>query len=256
MKRIMLAEIVGKKLLAENIYQMDLKLPSDERMLAGQFVNVYLKDREMLLPRPIVVCKCRDGILTLVFRKSGKGTGALAGYRIGKRIKVSSGLGNGYMLDDCYEGKRVLLISGGIGIPALVQLARYLHNRGAYVVAVLGYKGEVFLEDELALYCDELHICTENGKSGFKGTVLEYIKEHGIYADYAFGCGPRPMLKVVTEYCLEHDIPIQISLEERMGCGYGACIGCVCTLKINGELVKKQVCLDGPIFYGNEVVWE
>ena len=161
-------------------------------------------------------------------------------------------------------------------MPPMVELAKAVrkqlaeeekgHNKDQIgsirkkLIAVIGFQDEVFLDNVLRNYCDEVYIATESGTSGFRGNVIELMETEGIKADYYFSCGPKPMLKALVGFCDKIGKPLQISLEERMGCGYGACVGCTCKTRENevGKSIVKQkkVCKDGPVFFGNEVVWD
>jgi dihydroorotate dehydrogenase electron transfer subunit len=203
----------------------------------------------------------------LVYRVIGKGTKELSGYKGGDNLRISSPLGQGYYIDhmaatlnDYGSGTRtVALVAGGLGVPPMVELAKVIRNRipVAKLVAVLGYQDETFLTEELTSFCDGVLIATESGMEGFHGNVLEMMEDLGFAADYYLSCGPKPMLKALAGYCGRLNKPLQVSLEERMGCGYGACVGCTCKIKENSDTVRqKKVCKDGPVFFGNEVVWD
>lgn len=255
--------------IAKNIYKMSI---GGEKLLkicrqakAGQFINVYLKDKSMLLPRPFSICQIDEESLDIVYKVVGKGTEGLSCYKKGDDIKISSCLGNGYMLDDikntlsCLQNskqKKCVLVGGGVGIPPLIQLARELKNSQAGVTIILGFQDESFLIEEAEKYCDQLYIATENGTLGYHGNVVQLIKEKRILGDEFYSCGPKPMLKALVEYCKDIGIPVQVSIEERMGCGYGACVGCTCKTIKDGETVQKAVCKDGPVFLGKEIVWD
>lgn len=140
------------------------------------------------------------------------------------------------------------------------------HNRGekTKLIAMLGFQEEPFLAEELNSFCDEVYLASEKGTAGFRGNVLEMMGNRGISADYYLSCGPKPMLKALSGICGRSKKPLQVSLEERMGCGYGACVGCTCKIKENddnsgdggGKIRLKKVCKDGPVFFGSEVIWD
>ena len=267
--RIIETKILGNDKIAEGIYRLTLDYTlSHLDIKPGQFVNLYLNDKSMILPRPVSICEIEGDRLTLVYRVVGKGTEVLSGYQPGELIRVSTPLGNGYDVDDvmqCLEntsGKSIVLASGGIGVAPMLELAKSLRREikeDTELIAAIGFQDEVFLKGELECYCDKVLVATENGLCGHKGNVLELIKSFGPIAAYYLACGPKAMLKALTEYCGENKSPIQVSLEERMGCGYGACVGCSCKIhetNENGVEIKlKKVCKDGPVFRGNEVVW-
>lgn len=218
---------------------------------AGQFISLYCRDGSRLLPRPISICEIdkEKGLLRLVFRVAGKGTGEFAKMKQGDFIDVMGPLGNGFLL----EGEEVLLIGGGIGIPPMLQLAKDLPCKKHIV---LGYRdNDLFLKEEFDPY-GAVYIATDDGSIGTKGTVLDAIKENKIQADMIFACGPTPMLKGVKEYAVEHHIKAQISLEERMACGIGACLACVCKSKEKDHhtnVANKRICKDGPVFFIDDI---
>jgi len=266
---IVVGKVIHHEAMAKDIYKMTI---GGEKLLkicgqakAGQFINVYLKDKSTLLPRPISICQIDAESLDIVYKVVGKGTEGLSHYKEGEDIKISSGLGNGYALDDHDENrawkqsgrkKECVLVGGGVGIPPLIKLAKELKGRQANVTVVLGFQEEPFLVEEAEKYCDRIYIASEKGTKGYHGNVVQLLKEKGILGDEFYSCGPKPMLKALVEHCIEIDVPVQVSLEERMGCGYGACVGCTCKIVENGETVQKAVCKDGPVFLGEEVVWD
>ncbi|QOX62281.1 dihydroorotate dehydrogenase electron transfer subunit [Anoxybacterium hadale] len=268
--RILESKILGNDQIAREIYCMTLEYEGwESEMKPGQFVNLYLNDKSMILPRPVSICEAEKGKLALVYRIVGKGTEALSSYAPGDIIRVSTPLGNGYDVTDIAlrlgtdSSKTIVLAAGGLGVPPMLELAKSLRKAiepNIKLTAVIGFQDEVFLCEELEQYCDSVLVATDNGSKGFHGNVLELMKAEGDPGDYYLACGPKPMLKAVSDYCVEKNIPIQVSLEERMGCGYGACVGCTCRIKEeNDEKVPfklKKVCKDGPVFRGNEVVWD
>jgi len=261
--------VIHHAAIAKGIYKMTIGgeyfLKICRQAKAGQFINVYLKDKSTLLPRPFSICQIDEESLDIVYKVVGKGTEGLSCYKEGDDIKISSGLGNGYMLDDIKNNlsglqrskkKECVLVGGGVGIPPLIQLARELKNSQAGVTIILGFQEEPFLIEEAEKYCDQLYIATENGTTGYHGNVVQLIKEKRILGDEFYSCGPKSMLKALVGYCKDIDVPVQVSLEERMGCGYGACVGCTCKTIKDGETVQKAVCKDGPVFFGKEVLWD
>jgi dihydroorotate dehydrogenase electron transfer subunit len=268
-KVVVFGKVIHNEAIAKDIYKMTI---GGEKLVkicgqakAGQFINVYLKDKSTLLPRPISICQINEESLDIVYKVVGKGTEELSHYKECEDIKISSALGNGYTFNDHDENsiwtqvnrkKECVLVGGGVGIPPLIQLAKELKNRQAYVTVILGFQEETFLVEEAEKYCDQLYIATENGTKGYNGNVVQLIKEKGIGGDEFYSCGPKPMLKALADHCKEIDAPLQVSLEERMGCGYGACVGCTYKIVVDGETVQKAVCKDGPVFPGKEVVWD
>lgn len=238
--------------LAEDIYSMWIKEPEmADSACAGQFVSLYCEDGSRLLPRPISICEIdrEQGLLRLVYRIAGEGTKEFSGKNPGDTIEVMGPLGNGFSKE---EGVSIL-IGGGIGIPPMLELARSLKGK---IQVVLGYRdGNTFLAEEFKPY-GEVYLATEDGSRGTKGNVIDAIREHGLTGDMIYACGPTPMLKGVKAFALEAGIRAQISLEERMACGIGACLACVCKSKEKDHhtnVHNKRICKDGPVFYAEEV---
>jgi dihydroorotate dehydrogenase electron transfer subunit len=216
----------------------------------GQFVSLYSSDGSRLLPRPISICEIDriQGRIRLVYRVAGKGTGEFAHKTATQSIEVLGPLGNGFTL----EGKKAILIGGGIGIPPMLELAKQLNCEKQIV---LGYRDITFLDKEFEAY-GKVYISTEDGSRGTKGNVIDAIRENRLEADIIFACGPTPMLRGIKAYSLEKGIRAQLSLEERMACGVGACLGCVCKTKEidhHSNVKNKRICKDGPVFYAEEV---
>jgi len=216
----------------------------------GQFVSLYCDDSSSLLPRPISICEIdkEKGRVRLVYRVVGKGTKEFS-LRKGKdTLTVMGPLGNGFTL----EGKKAILIGGGIGIPPMLELAKQLTCEKQIV---LGYRDVTFLEEEFEAY-GKVYLATEDGSKGTKGNVIDAIKANSLDADIIFACGPTPMLKGIKVYAKEKGIRAQLSLEERMACGIGACLGCVCKTKDidhHSNVNNKRICKDGPVFDSEEV---
>ena len=221
----------------------------------GQFLSLYTGNAGKLLPRPISICEIdkETSRIRLVYRVTGKNTGteAFSKTQSGDKIEALGPLGNGFPLEEA-EGKKVFLIGGGIGIPPMLETAKQLN---AQKTAVLGYRDELFLNEEFAKYAD-VYVATEDGSSGTKGNVLNAIQEKALEADVIFACGPTPMLRALTEYAAANHITCWISMEERMACGIGACLACVCKSKdidAHSQVHNKRVCKDGPVFLSTEV---
>lgn len=260
-KRIIETNIIRNERIAGNIFEIAVKYPEMTDMVRpGRFVNLYLNSKEMLLPRPISICRYKGEELALVYAVVGKGTAELSKYPAGTAIRISVPLGNGFDIDASLPGcreKTAIIAGGGLGVPPLLMLAHELAASGAKVIAALGFRSEPILTDDFRKLGAEVHVATENGSAGFTGNVVELIKEEGLKADLYFACGPKPMLKAISNYCASMNKDVQISLEERMGCGYGACVGCTCKIKDPADAVlRKKVCSDGPVFWGKEVVWD
>ena len=221
----------------------------------GQFLSLYTGNAGKLLPRPISICEIdkETSRIRLVYRVTGKNTGTEAFSKMQPEDKIEAlgPLGNGFPLEEA-EGKKVFLIGGGIGIPPILETAKQLN---AQKTAVLGYRDELFLNEEFAKYAD-VNVATEDGSSGTKGNVLNAIQEKALEADVIFACGPTPMLRALKEYAAANHITCWISMEERMACGIGACLACVCKSKekdAHSNVNNKRICKDGPVFLSTEV---
>lgn len=253
MKQKEIATVISQERIGTGIYSMVIKTEAAKEAVAGQFVSIYCKDKTKLLPRPISICRINkeEGTLRIVYRVVGGGTEEMSTYQAGDDIELIGPLGNGFMQR---EGKKAILIGGGIGIPPMVQLAEELKEK-ADVRIVAGYRDELFLTEELKER-GVLYIATEDGSVGTKGTVIDAIKEQGVTGDVIYACGPTPMLRAIKEYAKEQGMECQLSLEERMACGIGACLACVCksTEKDHHTNVNnKRICKDGPVFLAEEV---
>ena len=250
----MTAKVVSQQALTDDIFSMWIQ--ADEiagAAVPGQFISVYTKDAGKLLPRPISLCQVdkEKGQLRIVYRVVGAGTSQFSGYQAGDDIEIMGPLGNGFPLEQA-AGKKVFLIGGGIGIPPMLELARQLDCEKQ---AVLGYRDVLFLNDEFENFSD-VYVATEDGSAGTKGNVLDAIRENGLKADVIFACGPTPMLRALKAYAEENGIECWLSLEEKMACGIGACLACVCQSKEVDEhshVHNKRICKDGPVFLAQEV---
>ncbi len=242
-----------QKKLADGVYSMWLAVGSmADEAKPGQFISIYSNDSSRLLPRPISICEVDKEFrsIRVVYRVVGEGTKEFSKLKAGARVDIMGPLGNGYTLKS--EG-RALLIAGGIGIPPMLELAKSLPCEKTIVV---GYRdAEVFLADDLENY-GQVYIATEDGSVGTKGTVLDAIRKFDLGGDVIYSCGPTPMLKAVKAFASEKNIECQISLEEKMACGIGACLACVCKSKDvdhHTHVHNKRICKDGPVFNAQEV---
>lgn len=248
------AVITEQKKIATDIYSMWLKTEAIAgEAVPGQFVSLYSRDESRMLPRPISICqvdKERESI-RLVYRIAGKGTREFSVYGPGDSLEIIGPLGNGFPLDKGYQ--KVFLIGGGIGIPPMVELARQLPGEKQLIV---GYRNqELFLKEELEEN-GKLFIATEDGSAGTRGNVLDAIRENGLKAEAVFVCGPTPMLRALKAYALEEGMDCYLSLEERMACGVGACLACVChsmDVDAHTHVKNKRICKDGPVFAAEEI---
>lgn len=230
--------------LTDNVYKMILTGDCSDITAPGQFVNIKIDG--LFLRRPISVCDREGDTLTIIYKVVGKGTEIMSKMPEGTVLDVLTGLGNGYNLELC--GENPLLLGGGVGVPPMYMLAKELRNIGKKVTVILGFntKSEVFYEDEFkSLGCD-VTVTTVDGSYGKKGFVTDALPES--YSHFCC-CGPEPMLKAVYK---STNTSGQLSFEERMGCGFGACMGCSCKT-ITGY---KRICKDGPVMKKEEILWE
>lgn len=247
------AVIVSQKCIGTDIYDMVLSFPRGAKEAKpGQFIAMYCEDGTKLLPRPISICgiDAKKGTLRVVYRIAGEGTRLFSEMREGDSLEVLGPLGNGFTMKE----EKAIIVGGGIGIPPMLELAKQL---SCEKTVVLGYRDELFLKDEFESYAD-VAVATEDGSCGTKGTVIDAIKEAGVDGKVIYACGPMPMLKALAEYAEAHDMEAQISLEERMACGIGACLGCICKTKKKDHhtnVNNQRICKDGPVFDAKEVVF-
>lgn len=251
------AVILSQEQLAEGIFSMWIEADAAEKALPGQFLAVYTKDKSKLLPRPISICEIdrKKGALRLVYRVTGKDTGTeqFSLLKPGEELPVLGPLGNGFPLREA-EDKRVFLMGGGIGVPPILELAKQLSCSRKQII--IGYRDEhTFLRDDFKGQ-GQLYIATEDGSVGSKGNVLDAVRENKLEADVIYACGPTPMLRAIKNYAGKREIPCYLSLEERMACGIGACLGCVCKSRdvdAHSNVHNKRICKDGPVFLATEV---
>ncbi len=245
MKRVIL-EVASNRPLTPLVYEMQLTGDTSAVTRPGGFVEISLDG--LFLRRPISVCDFDEGRLTLVYKIVGKGTEQMAGLQVGTKIDVLTGLGNGFDTTLCHS--HALLVGGGVGVPPLYRLTRNLIAEGKQVSVVLGFntQAEIFYADEFRKVGAEVIVATADGSQGIKGFVTDAIRQTGIDFDYFYACGPLPMLKALSEAT---DKPGELSLEERMGCGFGICMGC----SIQTASGAKRVCKEGPVFKKKDVIW-
>lgn len=247
------ARILSQEALADGIYSMWLAVGEmASQAVPGQFITLYSKDKSRLLPRPISICEVKpeEGALRIVYRIAGAGTKEFSGYTAGETIEICGPLGNGYELSD----EPAILVAGGIGIPPMLELAKRL---SCEKTIVLGYRNDqCFLAEEFKA-CGRVVIATEDGSRGIKGTVLDAIRENQVKGNVIYSCGPTPMLRALKDYAAENGIKAWISLEEKMACGIGACLACVCKSEHTDHhtnVNNKRICKDGPVFDAREVI--
>ncbi|MDE5907379.1 MAG: dihydroorotate dehydrogenase electron transfer subunit [Lachnospiraceae bacterium] len=256
-KRKVRARVLHQKMIAPDIYDMWLSTDLAKTAGAGQFIGVYPKDKAHLLPRPISICEVdrEKNALRIVYRIAGAGTAEFATWETGQEAELLGVLGNGFPVDQGQK-KKVALMGGGIGIPPMLQLAKQLKAADSEVAIVLGYRdGQLFLKEDLEKH-GTVYIATEDGSAGIRGNVLNVMNEEQIKADVIMACGPMPMLRAIKSYAEDEQIEAYISLEERMACGVGACLGCVCKTThkdAHSHVNNARICTDGPVFDVREV---
>ncbi len=239
-------EIESNRPLTEQVFEMRLRGDATAIRRAGQFVNIAVEG--LFLRRPISVCDFTDDTLTIIYKVVGEGTARMAKMQAGERLDILTGLGNGFDADRTTS--KALLVGGGVGVPPLYRLTKDLVARGKEVTAVLGFNraDEIFYADEFAAAGARVIIATADGSVGTKGFVTDAIRENGVVSDYFYACGPLPMLRALCDATATDG---ELSFEERMGCGFGACMGCSCkTHKGN-----KRICKEGPVLRKEEIIW-
>ena len=247
-KRVEQAIILRNKEIAPDIFDMVLKTSLSQDAKAGQFIKLYPDNNKNLLPRPISICEIdkEQGTLRLVYQKIGEGTCLFSTMKEGDSIRILGTCGNGYKLFE--DDKIHIFVGGGIGVPPLLETVK--QTKGEKIV-ILGFRSGQFLKEDFEKYGAKVYIATDDGSVGFKGNVIELMRKENIQGDYIYSCGPKPMLKALTSYGEEKGIYTQVSMEERMACGIGACVGCVVDTKEG----RKKVCKDGPVFNGLDIIF-
>ena len=257
-KNYVKAVVIRQDPVARGIFSLWLSCPEiAENAKSGQFVGVYSNDASRLLPRPISICEIdkADGAIRLVYRVAGAGTEEFSGLHTGDLLRLIGPLGNGYPISEEY--KAPILIGGGIGIPPILQLSKDLSDNEKKTV-VLGYRKELFLTEEFEHSSKRVCMATEDGSAGVRGTVIDAIACAGVEGDVVYACGPMPMLKAVAEYADKNGIPAYLSLEERMACGVGACLGCIVKTKekdAHSNVNNARICTEGPVFKASDIQW-
>ncbi len=239
--------ILSNRRIAKSVYRMVLEGDTRYITAPGQFVNIALEGK--FLRRPISICDYDDDTVTLIYKVVGAGTEQISHMRAGMKLDLLTGLGNGF--DVTRAGGRNLLVGGGVGVPPMYNLAKRLVAMGRHVDVVMGFntEDEIFYAEELSETGAGVYISTADGSVGVKGFVTDVIAHDGLSFDYFFACGPLPMLKAL--YDATGGIEGQMSFEERMGCGFGACMGCSCKTKYG----NKRICKDGPVLLKSEIIW-
>ena len=237
-------EIKENVRIAPDVYKMVLSGDTSHITSPGQFINIKLAD--FYLRRPISVYDCDDEAVTIIYKVVGQGTEKMAELTVGEKLDILTGLGNGFDLDKC--GDRVLLIGGGVGVPPMYYLAKKLLEAGKSVSMIMGFnkKSEIFCKEEFEALGVKTYVTTVDGSVGIRGFVTNAVDE--VEYDHICTCGPEPMLKAVYDASKTSG---QFSFEERMGCGFGACMGCSCKTKYG----NKRICKDGPVLVKEEIIW-
>ena len=230
--------------LTATVFKMKLLGDVSDITSSGQFVNIKLDG--LYLRRPISVCDSEAGMLTLIYKVVGKGTEQMSEMQVGEKLDILTGLGNGY--DTSLSGDKPVLLGGGVGVPPLYMLCKKLISEGKKVSVVLGFntKEEIFCEKDFKALGADVYVATADGSYGIKGFVTDALKE--IDYTYFYTCGPEPMLKALYKAT---NTSGQFSFEERMGCGFGACMGCSCKTVVG----YKRICKDGPVLKKEEILW-
>ncbi|MBE5759098.1 MAG: dihydroorotate dehydrogenase electron transfer subunit [Clostridiales bacterium] len=235
--------IIENKKIAKDVYLMQLMGDTSSITAPGQFVNIRLEGH--FLRRPISVCDCEGDVLTLIYKVVGKGTEQMSEMEKGEKLDLLTGLGNGF--DTAKSGDKPLLIGGGVGVPPMYLLAKKLIAEGKKPSVIVGFnkEEEIFFADEFAALGIDVTVATADGSVGVKGFVTDALPEE---YSYFYTCGPEPMLKALYHATKTSG---QLSFEERMGCGFGACMGCSCKTKYG----NKRICKDGPVLEKEEIIW-
>lgn len=236
--------VTENRKIASSVYEMTLSGDTSSVTAPGQFVNIRLDG--FFLRRPISVCDCESGTLRLIYKVVGNGTQAMSKLQNSTELDVLTGLGNGYNTGK--SGDRPLLLGGGVGVPPMYMLAKKLISEEKDVTVILGFntENEVFYENEFQALGAKVLVTTADGSKGIKGFVTDAMDK--VDYTYFYTCGPEPMLKAVYNKSTTSG---QFSFEERMGCGFGACMGCSCKTKYG----SKRICKDGPVLEKEEIIW-
>ncbi len=237
-------KVITNRIIAKNTYECVMEGDTSDITAAGQFVNIKLGG--FYLRRPISVANVEGNLLTIIYKVVGEGTEAMAKMSGGEELLTLTGLGNGY--DLAPAGERPLLIGGGAGVPPMYYLCRKLISAGKSPSVIMGFGSadEVFYKEKFEALGVKVYVTTVDGTEGIRGFVTDAMT--GLDYTYFYTCGPEPMLKAVYDKSLTEG---QFSFEERMGCGFGACMGCTCETKYG----NKRICRDGPVLQKEEIIW-
>lgn len=237
--------ILANRQIARGTWEMKLNCDTTVFDAPGQFVNIKVEG--FFLRRPISVCDATDGVLTLIYKVVGKGTGAMAGIKPGEELNLLYPLGNGFDTTSCKKEETIVLVGGGVGVPPLYGLAKKLIKEGITPELLMGFGAgdEIFYLEEFEQLGMKIAVATMDGSAGIRGTV--FAAAEGRSWDRLFACGPEAMLHGVRDLAPDG----QFSFESRMGCGFGVCMGCSCRTKYG----DKRICVDGPVLTKEEIIW-
>lgn len=240
-------KIVSNKPLTDIIYKMVLEGDTQYVTAPGQFVNIEIPGK--FLRRPISVCDWTDTTIDLIYKVVGEGTDLMSHMQVGEELNLLTGLGNGF--SSCGKALHPVVVGGGVGIPPLYNLVKFLLQEGKRPTVIMGFNTakEAFYFDEFCKLGIDVFVATLDGTGGTKGFVTDAMEQNLILFDYLYACGPIPMLKAL---CSATSVEGQLSFEERMGCGFGACVGC--SMQTNNGI--KRVCKEGPVFLKSELIWK
>ena len=238
--------IVSNTPLTPAVYRMVLEGDTQYITHSGEFINIELSGK--FLRRPISIADYDERTITIIYKVVGRGTEQMKGMQAGEVLDILTGLGNGFSTDN--DAKRPLLVGGGVGVPPMYNLCKRLQGEGKKPMVILGFNtaAEIFYADEFRALGVDVYISTADGSEGTKGFVTDVIREKALEFDYLYTCGPLPMLKALYDAT---ESPAEFSFEERMGCGFGACMGCSCKTKYG----NKRICKDGPVLKREEIIW-
>ena len=238
--------ILSNEPLTPAVYRMVLEGDTQYITRSGQFINIELEGK--FLRRPISVSDYDDKSVTIIYKVVGRGTEQMKGMVAGQKLDILTGLGNGFNTEN--SGNRPLLVGGGVGVPPMYNLCKRLLSEGKRPVVIIGFntKEEVFYYEEFKALGVDVYCSTADGSFGTKGFVTDVIRNEGLKFDYLYTCGPLPMLKALYDATT---VDGEYSFEERMGCGFGACMGCTCKTKYG----NKRICKDGPVLKRDEIIW-
>lgn len=238
--------VLSNEPLTPAVYRMVLEGDTEYITRSGQFINIELEGK--FLRRPISVADYDATTITIIYKVVGRGTEQMSKMEVGKKLDILTGLGNGFSTDN--DAQRPLLVGGGVGVPPMYNLCKRLLAEGKRPTVIVGFntKSEVFYAEEFKALGVDVHVATADGSQGIKGFVTDAIREAGIEFDYLYTCGPLPMLKALYDAT---DVEAEFSFEERMGCGFGGCMGCTCKTKYG----YKRICKEGPVLKRDEIIW-